>query len=729
MAEHAPESEEEAPAPEAEREGSERAEREPTERPDDGAAASGEEPKAANSAADNYGQLVQDAVIYGGMHIHTGAGDGPYTGAEATRLVRAARRLDPRRVEAVRASFVRPEHYPHFEREFRDSRVGVIVGPSGAGRAVTAVYALDRTGLPLREAVPEAGERDLGLGRLPAEPRHAYLLDLTPFGDVTADRSAVREYARRVRAGGGRLIVIAEAWKEDPADAYAHLAVEPASAERVFHGHLRHLIGREEAERWSADPEIRELLGGQTPARAVRMAKQVQRSAFSGASFELQVKEVLEVFRNYAAEVREWFQEHEKAAARAEERRYELRTAGAGGSRPERREELRPSDYQRVLIEAVAVLEGCPSDAVLLQVDELAKAWSVPVQFSSPISGGGLTAMLAEVGSVVDAEDRIRFRRTGFGDVVLDHLWHEYPKARRSLLTWSNRAVREVPARERREVAQRWLRLAERQDDPGPVNGLLVAWGRDRVLRPAAVPVVAQAAVHGRLGPAVRAYLYRLAEGGRGGVATDIAVAQVCGQYGRVEPGSALVRLRLIADRAPDSESTGAAVAAALDSIAEEAAPCTEVLRELAAWTDDAEERGRAGFARGHLSRMLSATGGRGLPLLLVRTAAEPAGIPAEAVGCALAAALGGADPAGAERILAGWDGALGSASRRPEQTALETVLLAAAAANPAANVRIARHLRRLAHGPGGRRAAELAERAAARDSFTRNPETVGGET
>ncbi|MFC7745300.1 hypothetical protein ACFQXA_37085 [Nocardiopsis composta] len=148
MAEHAPESEEEAPAPEAEREGSERAEREPTERPDDGAAASGEEPKAANSAADNYGQLVQDAVIYGGMHIHTGAGDGPYTGAEATRLVRAARRLDPRRVEAVRASFVRPEHYPHFEREFRDSRVGVIVGPSGAGRAVTAVYALDRTGLP-----------------------------------------------------------------------------------------------------------------------------------------------------------------------------------------------------------------------------------------------------------------------------------------------------------------------------------------------------------------------------------------------------------------------------------------------------------------------------------------------------------------------------------------------------------------------------------------------------
>ncbi|MFW5418930.1 hypothetical protein J0910_20140 [Nocardiopsis sp. CNT-189] len=718
---------EEPPAPEPEQEEPGRAEREPSVRPDGGEAAPGRE-KAANIAADNYGQLVQDAVIYGGMHIHTGPADGLYSRAEATRLVREARRLDPRRVEAVRASFVRPEHYLRFEREFRDARVGVVAGPSGAGRAVTAVYALDRTRLPLREAVPEAGERDLGLGRLPAEPDHAYLLDLTPFGDITGQRAAVREYARRVRACGGRLVVVAEAWREDPADDYACLEVEPVPAERVFHGHLRHLIGEERAARWSAAPEVRGLLTGETPDRAVRMAKQVQRSASSESAFAVQVEEVLGVFRNYAAEVRTWFQEHEKAAAQAEGNRYGPRGAGDGRDRPERREELRAGDYQRVLIEAVAVLEGCPSDAVLPQVDELAKAWSVPVQFSSPISGGGLTAMLAEVGSVVDAEDRIRFRRPGFGDVVLDHLWHEYPKARRSLLTWSNRAVREIPVRERGEVAERWLRLADRQGDPGPVNGLLVAWGRDRVLRPAAVPVVARAAVHGRLGPAVRAYLYRLAEGGRGGAATDIAVAQVCGQYGRVEPGSALVRLRLIADRAPGSESGEAAVSEALDSIAEEPAPCAEVLRELAAWSDDPEQRGRAGLARGHLYRMLSAADGRGLPLLLVRTADEPAGIPADAVGAALAAALSGADPERAERALGGWADAPALAPRGRERTALEAVLLHAASASPAANVRIARLLGRRACDRGDPRAAELIGRIAAHDPFTRSPESVGGE-
>lgn len=679
---------------------------------------------APNTAEDNYGQLVQDAVIYGGLHYYGTASESASFGAETTRLIREAQRVDPQRIRTIRATFVAPEGHTTFAAEFVRCRIGVVTGRPNSGRATTAIHTLDASGTEVQEVTPEANDRAWRPERLPAEPDRAYLLDLTPLGDDPhSHHPKVREYARRVRNGGGRLIVVAESWHEDPADGYACLPVQQPDAEQVFFWHLAHLVSHGEAQRWFVDSDIRGLAHEQSLAGAARVAKQIQRTReSSNASLTEQRKIVLGVFKNYENDVRSWFKNQEKAHARAEERKYDFRLREEQREQAQRREDLRPSDYSRVLIEAVAVLEGCPSDAVLLQVDKLAHMWEVPVQLPSPISGGGLTAMLYEIGARVDADDRIRFRRPGLGDVVLDHLWREYPKARSSLLTWSNEAALYIPPDERRNVAHRWLHLADRQRNPGPISGLLVAWGEDPRLRTTVVPVVAQAAVHGELGPAVRGYLYQQAAQKHGGTSLDITVAQVCGQYGKVEPRTALVRLGWLADRAGPQVATE--VHKALETIWEERSCRAAVLRALGDWEADEKERGRARFARRYLDEALRRVDNDGVPLLAAEMTRSPEEVPPGLVAGAMVATLTGGRPKHTEPLLDTWFAALDSALSEEIRQALEWVLLEAAASHTAANIRIGHRLEEWKRNAFTNILVPVAERVTALDPLTA-PHTI----
>ncbi|MDA0566822.1 hypothetical protein LG943_21260 [Streptomonospora sp. S1-112] len=682
--------------------------------------------RASNSAADNYGQLVQDAVIYGGLHFHGEGPEGVAFGAEVTRLVRAARRIDPQRVDVISRTFAQPAGYSTFVREFWELRVGVIIGRPGTGRATTAVRTLDLGEGRIEECTAEAHDNRWRLDRISVDHGHSYLLDATGV-DVRTDalRSEILRFASRVRAEESRLAVVAEQWSEDPADGYAVLALRPPPVEEVCRRHLAFLQGEEAARRWLGEPEVRALLADRDPAHGARVAKQIDRvvSAERGAPFTAHLNTVLGIFSNWAREVREWFEEHEKAAARAERDRY--RIAEGNGRSPDRREELRPGDYLRVLFEATAVLEGCPSDAVLVNVDKLAEEWNVPVVLPSPISGGGLTAMLREVQAYVDANDRIRFTKVGYGDAALDRLWREYPKARSSLLTWSNQAVRDVPPPERREVAQRWLQLAERQSDPKPVIGLLPAWGRDARLRSAVVPVVAQAAAHDELGPEVRRYLYRLADTGPEDGALDTVVAQVCGQYGRVEPHAALVRLARLADRAIGAAAEE--VDRALAQIADEEECRPALLRALVAWERDGKGRQRAGVARDHLGVLLRAVDERGLPLRLTEAADRPDDTPPELVAEALAAALGASDARAADSVLDAWLAPVERAAAGHERALLEHVLVRAAGVSTAANVRMSRRLAVWDHERPGRGFAALLARVPRADPLLRPAAAAGG--
>jgi hypothetical protein len=684
---------------------------------------------SGNSAEDNYGQLVQDAVIHGGLHFHGASAETFAFSRETTRIIREARRVDPHRVDVVRAAFVKPEGWDRFACDFAERGVGVVTGSPGTGRAATAIRVL--SGLSesveaeseVEEVTPENSDHEWGPERLPAEAGHAYLLDITGSGTVVSHVKA-RAYAQKVRAARGRLVIITETWEEDPADGFACLPMRAADAGEVFFSYLSHLARTDEAERWMADPRVRELLKGQLPGFAARLAVQAQRSrpatgAVTEADYAEWMSTVLRPFTNFAGEVRDWFASHEKRAAQAH-----VAFRRSDREHPERREDLRPTDYVRVLMEAAAVLEGCPSDVVLLQVDRLAEKWSVPVQFPSPISGGGATVMLKEITAYIDEDDRVRFK-PGFGEVVLDHLWREYPKARGSLLTWSNRAVRDIPPEERRRVALRWFQLAERQRDPGPVNGLLTAWGVDKRLRGAVVPIIAQAAVHEELGAAVRRYLYQLAVYGPNSGELDPIVAQVCGQYGRVEPRTALVRLAWLADRARGAGSR--AVDEAVAAIAEEVSARPALLRTLVEWADDEEARGRAEVARDHLARMLAEVDGRGVPVV-VREAASPNVDVSEALlGDTLAAAMGAHGPDGHGRVLDAWFTALDLPSARAYTPLLERVLLRAAAAHTAANIRIDRRLRVWAHRAPHSAAAALGPRVAAADPFVRPLTTMEG--
>ncbi|MBV2364008.1 hypothetical protein ACFPZ0_05010 [Streptomonospora nanhaiensis] len=663
------------------------------------AGAEGDEKRAArtsvqtgNSAADNYGQLVQDAVIYGGLHFHGEGAEGRAFGAEVTRLVRAVRRIDPQRISVIRETFAPPAGYAEFDAEFRERSIGVITGKPGTGRATTAVSTLDLGGGRIEECTAEAADNRWRLDRITVDRDRAYLLDTTAAGiRPEAIDAEVRLFADRVRAERSRLVVIAERWNEDPADNYAVLPLRPAPVEEVCYRHLTFLLEEGAARRWLSEKEIRALLDGGDPAYGARVAKQIERvvRAEAEADFAAHLQTVLGIFRNWGREVREWFEAHESAAAQAERNRFRMRDEREKS--PVRREELRPDDYSRVLFEAVAVLEGCPSDAVLVNVDRLAEAWKVQVVLPSPISGGGLTAMLHQLGAYVDANDRIRFARVGFGDAALDHLWREYPKARKSLLTWSNQAVRDIPVPERRRVAQRWLQLAERQSDPKPVMGLLPAWGRDTRLRSAVVPVMAQAAAHDELGPEVRRYLYYLADNGPEAGALDTVVAQVCGQYGKVEPHAALVRLARLADRATGTAADE--VRQALSEIAAEKDCRPALLRALIEWEADEQGRPRIGFARGHLGLLLSAVNARGLPLRLTEAADDPDTTPPRLVGEALGSALAVPDTRSADAVLDVWLAALRRTAGGRDRDLLEHILVRAAGASTAANVRMSRRL------------------------------------
>ncbi|GAA1776726.1 hypothetical protein [Streptomonospora arabica] len=649
---------------------------------------------STNTAGTNTGQLVQDAVIYGGVNIYEVRESVSFDPA-TIRQVRESRRMDPHRVQAICATFVAPDEddYRRFAAEFQELCVGVVVGNPGTGRAASAISVLGATGLEVAEVTSDAGDRGGRLDHLPAEPDHAYLLDITALKRGRVSHH-VRRYAHQVRECGSRIIIVAEEWDDDPVDGYALLRAQPASPRKVFFQHLRYRTSEAVAERWSAEPQIRDLVAGNSPAYAARVAKEVQQICAGGSDadsdcvFAEQVRVVRGIFEDLAKEVREWFASHERQTVERERNRYTLRDDE--DKQPKRREDVRPGDYLRVLIEAVAVLEGCPSDVVMVQVDELAEKWNVPVAFTSPISGGGLTKMLDEIGAAVDDRDRIRFRQPGMGNAVLDHLWREYPKTRESLLTWSDWAVRKIPPQERRAVADRWFDLAERQSDPKPVNGLLAVWGQDSGLRSSAVPVVVRAAVHDELGPAVRSYLYSLARNGPDGGRLDVAVAQVCGQYGRFEPHAALVRLSHLADRVQGHAAEE--LHSAVDAISAEAACRPALLEALLEWEADERGRGRAEFARGYLAELLSSTDDAGRPLILQDLGDGPDRIPLQRIGDAIAAALTSTRPRDSNAVADAW--IAGLANTGHEEGVFEEVLLRAAASHTGANVRLCRRLR-----------------------------------
>ncbi|OOC54294.1 MULTISPECIES: hypothetical protein [Nocardiopsis] len=626
-------------------------------------------PSAGNTVQDNQGQVVSADSINGGVHQYHQYRE--FLGEAATRRLRHAAELGPDRVREILATFCPSDarKYTAFTEELARHRLGLVTGEPGRGRTSAAIHALAtlRPGEPVDEVIADADVADAGLAGITLSSERPRFMDLSDLrGPGAEQRAAVRKLVEKVRASGALLIVICRSgpWEQELAACRARLRVDaPAHAVDVFRHVMGGLYGVDRARRWAADPRVAAALSGAGPDSAVRLARDAERTSSPHAPLAEEdhtawIERALKEFTDAADVLPGWF--------------------------PHDRDD-RENEFLRVLTQAVALLEGAPSPTVVHHAHGLAERWGVSPMRPTPISGGGFTEYLSGIGAHLH-QDRVRFHRPGHGDDALGHLWREHPDARASFQEWACAATPALSRGERVEVARRWLTLARRYRDPAPLETLLDQWSASPTLQPAAVPAIAEAAVTRELGAPIRNRLYRIASS-RKPTPRDRMVLEVCRVYGRIQPKTALTRLRHLAGKAQEAWKED--LLRALEDIAAEPGNLPVVLDAVSEWVDG--DGRRSTLAARALLRLLEAQAPEDFRVLngLRRGALEPGTV--SAAWCAVHLSAVRPDP-----VLWSWLDAL--AVQRRTDGPVPASLLGAASRNPGFADTLGRCARRWSH-------------------------------
>ncbi|TDQ43921.1 hypothetical protein [Actinorugispora endophytica] len=538
-------------------------------------------PRAANTIGGDVGNSVQTGSVEGDVVIQIG-------GALLRQEVVAAARWDPAELERLRAVFVAPRGFGAFTGEVRRGGLGFVTGRVGGGRWTAAVCCALELGLVPRSITVDTGEEWNAAG-LPSAPGHAYLLDLSEV-ERLSERMVreIRGYAVGAAERGAAVLVVTRVGLRGDGDAgLPVLDVVPPPAPEVFSRHLGEHCPGPAAERWLADADVRGALSGAAPAEAARLARIAARSRpegfLDGDVLAAWIGDALGAFRNWRGEIASLF-------------------TGAAGEA-----DAGVLLYDRVLLTAVAMFEGEDASVVLGEAERIADLLGVPPAYPTRLSGPGRDRLLARVGARGDERGRVRFTRAGYADAVLDYLWEQYPVAVMGLLEWSRRLASSgeagaVPERWLRAVGARWTGMAERNGRPDWLVDVLTAWSGTASARRVVVEMGSTGAVHLELGGAVRRRLYTMAKEPRGTI-RGLVVAEVCANYGRVHPNTALTRLKWLADAA--DPKIRSAVLAALGDLAEADGLGPVVMAELLGWERDKKERGRREVAVEALAGML----------------------------------------------------------------------------------------------------------------------------
>ncbi|WP_017586984.1 hypothetical protein [Nocardiopsis ganjiahuensis] len=562
--------------------------------------------------------------IDGGVHYHE------HIGAGITRRLRQTATIDGERVKEVRNTFCagNAEKYATFQDELRADGVGVISGKPGSGRVFTAVHALAsvRLGTPIEELTIDPKERDAGVSLINVDSDHSRLLDLTLLPAPTAAQQvALRGLATDARRSGALLVFVTEPGPTGfLSECRARLRIDaPARATDVFQRAMSRACGEAASRFWLDDPGVRDALEGSEPARAIALAREAHRRRNSFTEKSAWIEHVLRDHVESTDELAGWFRNHDL-----------------------------DTEFQRVLLAAVALLEGGPRAVIARHAGGLAQTWHVPPLWRTPISGNGFTSHLGEIRAHV-REDGVYFNRRNAADEALDYLWREHPETRELLRKWVPEAVADLGDRHRLEAAYRWLRLARRHRDISPVLMLIREWGDSGALMWEAIPVVAEAAVSPEFGPQVRRVLYEVALSRRVRL-VDRTVLEICRVYGRVQPATALTRIRAIAEKVPAYWDRR--LVQALEDIAGEPENTGIVLEALVGWALGTKRGRGAEVAALALCRLLAMEGDAGPRVLEELQAGERAS--AELVSAWRAAASCGTEVG---RALWAWFDALTS--------------------------------------------------------------------
>jgi hypothetical protein len=233
----------------------------------------------------------------------------------------------------------------------------------------------------------------------------------------------------------------------------------------------------------------------------------------------LQQEEVVRAYLGWEQELHAWFQGHERPQDRA------------------------------LLIAAATVAMEAPEGYVYEAAAALAKGLNI-----EPHGGGLAWWPKTGLGEMLDAEhanSRVTFRRAGYAEAALRHVFHDFPLARSELFDW----LAELPtgAAEGHElahtVAGSFADLAAEHGEAGRVTAAAQRWAAasDRGLPDLAFIVLSRTCLDPLVGGRVRTALYDWSTKVTTTQALKVTIARVCQVIALAYPPVALTRLKHLA--------------------------------------------------------------------------------------------------------------------------------------------------------------------------------------
>ncbi|QXJ21938.1 hypothetical protein AGRA3207_002854 [Actinomadura graeca] len=373
-----------------------------------------------------------------------------------------------------------------------------LAGASGTGVTTTAVAALRwlRPDLPIR--LFSTDEDDVE--EIAAARACGYLVRA---GDE--DPSRLRSCLEAVHASGGFLLVVGTQAEQRPFSEFLRvLPVHPPPPDAVYRARLaRRGVGRG----WPDWPRAAELLKDATPGDARRLADLV---AAGGDEREVEL-----AYRGWDEHLRGWF-------------------VSNGDLRD-----------QTLMIAAATI---APAD----ETSVYGAAMSLARQLKIKVEGGGLSwcpsTGLSELLGADRVDDLVVFRRQGYADSVLQHVWDDYPLARMDLLSW----LSELPTDEvvelrdglRQKLVAVFADLAAEHDAVGKILRKAAEWASVHHSADLAYVALARTCLHQRVGGRVRRQLYGWSTERRTAQTLKLTVVRVCQVLGETHASIALTRLK-----------------------------------------------------------------------------------------------------------------------------------------------------------------------------------------
>ncbi|MFC4048949.1 hypothetical protein ACFOY4_04565 [Actinomadura syzygii] len=400
------------------------------------------------------------------------------------------------------AGYVRARNHDVIVDVLRRHHAIALAGPEGAGVATTGIAALRelRSGLPIH--LFSAGEDDV---QEISGAERGYLVRAADEGE-----SRLRSCLEAVRASGGFLLVVGgEAEQGRYAEFLPAVSVEPPSAMAVFRRRLERCgLG---GTHWPHWPRAAELLKLATPGDARRLADLVVATADE--------REVERAYLRWKEQLTGWFADH-------------------------------PGFQDQTLLVAAATI--APAD----ETSVYGAALSLARQLGIRVEGGGLawcpSTGLAELLGADRLDERIGFRRHGFAESVLRHVWDDYPLARLDLLSWLSALptdeVVTLSGELRAKLVEVFADLAAEHGSVEKIVQMAEAWAGDRH-RSADLSYIALArtCLHPLVGGRVRRALYEWSRYRQAPQTLKLTVARVCQVLGLTHVTIALTRLKHLA--------------------------------------------------------------------------------------------------------------------------------------------------------------------------------------